>query len=76
MAISGPVLGVVVSFLRYYQSPIIFAFDPFVGYFAGTLYDTELDGVRRLVSYRIGSLGMGAFLGAEGFFDRLKHAFR
>lgn len=62
LAISGPLLGVVVSFLRYYQSPIIFAFDPFVGYFAGTLYDTELDGVRRLVTYRIGSLGMGAFL--------------
>jgi len=36
---------------------MIFAFDPFVGFFAGTLYDTVIDPVPRLVTYRVGSAG-------------------
>jgi hypothetical protein len=34
---------------------MVFAFDPFVGFFAGTLYDTVIDAVPRLVTYRAGS---------------------
>src|SRR5262245_5017922 len=28
--------------VRFYRTPAIFGFDPFVGYFAGTLYDEDL----------------------------------
>ncbi|MEN9579281.1 MAG: hypothetical protein RJA70_2290 [Pseudomonadota bacterium] len=53
----GPLLSIAVSFGRYYASPMIFAFDHFVGFFAGTLYDTEIDGADRLLTYRVGSAG-------------------
>jgi tetratricopeptide (TPR) repeat protein len=53
----GPLGGVVLSAWRFWQSPMIFAFDPFVGFFAGTLYDTVIDPVPRLVTYRLGSAG-------------------
>jgi tetratricopeptide (TPR) repeat protein len=39
-----------------YQTPAIFAFDPFVGYFSGALYDTVID-LGPLLSYRAASLG-------------------
>jgi hypothetical protein len=54
LALAGPIGAALVSLARFYTSPMIFAYDPFVGYFSGTLYDTvlELDGLR---SYRIGS---------------------
>lgn len=55
LALAGPLACVAVSVWRYYTSPMIFAFDPFVGYFAGTLYDTVIDGVPRLLTYRMGS---------------------
>lgn len=61
LALAGPVLGIAVSVVRYLHGPIVFAFDPFVGYFAGTLYDTEIDGVPRLLSYRAGTLGFIVF---------------
>jgi formylglycine-generating enzyme required for sulfatase activity len=54
-ALSGPLLGIVVSFLRFYTSPMVFAFDPFVGFFAGTLYDSVITGMGRLLTYRMGS---------------------
>lgn len=56
LALAGPVTGVVVSVQRFYASPMIFAFDPFVGYFSGTLYDTVIDGGTALLTYRLGSL--------------------
>jgi tetratricopeptide (TPR) repeat protein len=56
LALAGPVLGVVVSLWRFYTSPMIFAFDPFVGYFSGTLYDTVIDAGTPLLTYRLGSL--------------------
>jgi len=55
-AVSLPLLGVVVSVGRFYTSPMVFAFDPFFGYFSGTLYDTVIDAGSALVTYRIGSL--------------------
>src|SRR5262249_33455621 len=48
--------GVLVSLYRFYSSAMVFAFDPFVGYFSGTLYDTVIDAGTPLLTYRLGSL--------------------
>lgn len=57
LAVALPLLSYSASFWRFYTTPMVFAFDHFVGYFAGTLYDTELGSLERLWTYRIGSLG-------------------
>jgi hypothetical protein len=54
-AVAGPVGGLVISLIRFWTSPMVFAFDPYVGFFAGTLYDTVIDAVPRLITYRAGS---------------------
>lgn len=54
-ALSLPLLGIVLSVLRFYRTPMIFAFDPFVGYFSGTLYDTVVEPGAALLWYRVGS---------------------
>lgn len=56
LALAGPVAGIVVSVWRFFDSPVVFAFDPFFGYFAGPLYDTVIDPIDRLATYRAGSL--------------------
>ena len=56
VALSGPVLGILISLGRFYFSPMVFALDPFFGYFAGPLYDTINQPLPLLTSYRIGSL--------------------
>ncbi|MBX3220733.1 MAG: hypothetical protein KF795_09455 [Labilithrix sp.] len=56
LALAAPVAGVAVSVHRFHTSPMIFAFDPFVGYFSGTLYDTVIDAGTSLLTYRLGSL--------------------
>ena len=56
LGLAAPLLGIVISVLRFYASPMIFAFDPFFGYFSGTLYDTVIDPGAALVTYRVGSL--------------------
>lgn len=55
LAAAGPLGGILVSVWRFWSSPMVFAFDPFVGFFAGTLYDTVIDAVPRLITYRAGS---------------------
>ncbi|HEY1536235.1 MAG TPA: hypothetical protein VGF76_19575, partial [Polyangiaceae bacterium] len=55
-ALSAPLLGIGVSLGRFYTSPMVFAFDPFFGYFAGPLYDTVIDAFWGLATYRAGSL--------------------
>lgn len=55
-ALAGPLGGIAISLWRFYTSPVVFAFDPFFGYFAGPLYDTVIDPLGRLASYRLGSL--------------------
>jgi tetratricopeptide (TPR) repeat protein len=55
LALAGPLSGIVVSLLRFYTSPMVFAFDPFFGVFSGPLYDTVVDVIDRLWSYRWGS---------------------
>ena len=42
------------SLARFYGSPMIFAYDPFFGYFSGTLYDTVVDVRPELWTYRGG----------------------
>ena len=55
IALAGPVGGVVVGVYRFYTSPMVFSFDPFVGYFSGSLYDTVIDAGTSLLTYRLGS---------------------
>src|SRR5262249_20749126 len=56
LALAGPVACVAVSVYRFVASPMIFAYDPFVGFFSGTLYDTLIDAGVGIVTYRAGSL--------------------
>lgn len=56
LACAWPLASIALSLVRFYTSPIIFAFDPFFGFFSGALYDTVIDDARpRLVTYRFGS---------------------
>ena len=55
LAIAGPLGSMLFSVGRFYASPMVFAYDPFAGYFSGTLYDTVID-FSGLVSYRAGTL--------------------
>ncbi|MRG93316.1 tetratricopeptide repeat protein [Polyangium spumosum] len=54
VALAAPLGSVVVSLVRFYTSPMVFAYDPFVGYFSGSLYDTVID-ASGLHAYRVGS---------------------
>jgi tetratricopeptide (TPR) repeat protein len=54
LAVAGPLGSILISVGRFYGSPMVFAYDPFVGYFSGSLYDTVV-GYDGLVSYRAGS---------------------
>lgn len=66
-ALVGPIGCIALGFGRFYTSPMVFGFDPFVGYFAGPLYDTVVDPGVRLISYRIGSLGSLLAVGVAAF---------
>jgi tetratricopeptide (TPR) repeat protein len=61
LALAGPLGGIAVSLWRFYTSPMVFAYDPFFGLFAGPLYDTVIRSLEPLATYRLGSL---ASLGA------------
>jgi len=54
-ALAAPLASIIVSLGRFYASPMVFAFDPFVGYFSGSIYDTVVD-ASGLISYRAGSV--------------------
>lgn len=54
--LAAPWLSIGIGVARFYGSPMVFAYDPFVGYFAGTLYDTVVDPGTALLTYRLGSL--------------------
>lgn len=56
LALAGPLCGVLVSAWRFVSSPMVYAFDPFFGYFSGPLYDTVIHAAWHLFTYRIGSL--------------------
>lgn len=55
-ALGAPLGGIVLSLGRFYTSPMVFAFDPFFGYFAGPLYDTVIDPFWTLATYRAGTV--------------------
>jgi hypothetical protein len=56
LGLAGPFAGIAVSVARFYTSPMIFAYDPFFGYFSGTLYDTVVDARPELWTYRAASI--------------------
>lgn len=56
LAMAGPIGGIVASLARFFGSPMIFSYDPFFGYFSGTLYDTVVDVRPELWTYRGGSM--------------------
>ncbi len=67
----APLACVIVGLLRFYTSPIVFSFDPFVGYFSGSFYDTVIDPGGALVSYRLGTVATITFvLAAASLLDR------
>ena len=53
--IFGPLFSILLSVWRFYSTPTIFAFDPFFGFFSGTLYDTVVEATVPLLTYRLGS---------------------
>ncbi|MGC4063162.1 MAG: hypothetical protein QM784_00630 [Polyangiaceae bacterium] len=53
----GPLGSAILGVVDFYRSPTVFAFDPFVGFFAGSIYDTGFDPTLRLLTYRLGSVG-------------------
>ncbi len=55
---AGPALGVALSLWRFWREPVVFSFDPFFGFFAGTPYDTGFDPTLRLATYRLGTAGL------------------
>jgi hypothetical protein len=55
LSLLGPVGCAAISVGRFVTSPMIFAYDPFVGYFSGTLYDTVIDAGTAMLTYRVGS---------------------
>jgi hypothetical protein len=67
LGVAGPLCGIVLSLARFCGSPMIFAYDPFFGYFSGTLYDTVVDVRTGLWTYRAGSFAtlVGAALVAS-----------
>lgn len=68
LAALAPTLGVIISLTRFFTSPMVFAYDPFFGYFSGTLYDTNVtDSMTTLLSYRAGSLATLVAVGALAF---------
>lgn len=66
LALGGPLSGVGVSLWRYWSSPMVFAFDPFVGFFSGVLFDTVIDGGSALLTYRLGTACTMAFVALAG----------
>ncbi|MBX3181528.1 MAG: hypothetical protein KIT72_13345 [Polyangiaceae bacterium] len=52
--VSLPLASALVSLWRFWASPMVFAYDPFVGFFSGSIYDTQV-AAEGLLSYRIGS---------------------
>lgn len=67
-ALAAPIGSIVANLWRFYRSPQIFAYDPFVGYFSGTLYDTVIDPGSALWTFRLGTAStlLGALVLTSG----------
>ncbi|MBI2897060.1 MAG: hypothetical protein HYY06_26115 [Deltaproteobacteria bacterium] len=59
------------SLVRFHSTPAIFAFDPFAGWFAGTIYDEVVEVGAALVTYRVGTVAavLAVSLGLAGAVD-------
>lgn len=69
--LAAPLLSIAVGVARFIGSPMVFGYDPFVGYFAGTLYDTVVEAGTPLLTYRLGTLAtISASLFACALFER------
>ncbi len=67
----APLSSAVVAALFFYFTPAVFAFDPFVGFFSGTLYDEVVDAWRPLLTYRAGTaLTIAALFALAASLDR------
>jgi hypothetical protein len=55
-AFALPLLSVAWTLDRLYRDPAVFAFDPFVGFFPGPIYDEALRPPMRLVWYRLANM--------------------
>jgi tetratricopeptide (TPR) repeat protein len=55
LALIFPLGSALLGLVHFYRSPVVFAYDPFVGYFAGPLYDTVVYDLDRLLSFRAGT---------------------
>lgn len=58
LALAAPLGAVGCGLIEFYGSPVVFAFSPFVGFFAGSPYDTGFNPLPRLLTYRAGTLGL------------------
>jgi tetratricopeptide (TPR) repeat protein len=71
LGIAAPLASALVGLWRFYSSPMVFNFDPFVGYFSGSFYDTVIDPGAPLLSYRFGTLAsITAALAIASLLDR------
>ncbi|MEO8878748.1 MAG: hypothetical protein ABI461_24370, partial [Polyangiaceae bacterium] len=61
LGVGAPLASALIGLWRFYSSPMVFNFDPFVGYFSGSFYDTVIDPGASLLSYRFGTLATLTF---------------
>jgi hypothetical protein len=55
LAFAAPLTTALVALWLFYATPAVFAFDPYVGFFSGTLYDEVVDAYAPLLTYRAGT---------------------
>ncbi|MDJ0765323.1 MAG: hypothetical protein QNJ97_20250 [Myxococcota bacterium] len=48
--------GIFAAFYRFYDTPAVYVFGPFFGYFPGVLYDELVSVEARLITYRMGTV--------------------
>lgn len=63
-ALIPPISAITWGLYHFYDSPSVYAYSPFVGYFAGPLYDTVQYDLERLAGYRTGTILTLVALGA------------
>ena len=56
LAVAAPLVSASWGVWQFYSGPGIFVFDPFVGYFPGTIYDRSVRVTQAYLSYRAGSV--------------------
>ncbi len=57
-----PLASALFELWGFYSTPVVYAYDEFAGYFAGPLYDATEFELQRLLTYRVGTLGLMVLL--------------